>query len=159
MLAVVKPVALIAVPLEIGEDTAPIGLIKLPFAFIHVTCRVDKPTVALAHAMGPLALIHRAIRVLYRSKPMPTYLSTAQTGQVDKFALVLVPRAVDIIKLIQLVVILLLLRMLCHIGGIILLNTTHKLLFLLLHHFGLRLYAKVVYIFICGGCSIGFEIR
>ena len=109
--------------------------------------------------MGPLALIHRAIRVLYRSKPMPTDLSTTQTGQVDKFALVLVPRAIDIIKLIQLVVKLLLLRMLSHIGGVILLSMSHKLLFLLLHHFGLRFYAKVVYIFICGGCSIGFEIR
>ena len=91
---------------------------------------------------------------------MSTDLSTAQTGQVDEFALVLVSRAIDIIKLIQLVKLLRMLPELCcsHVSSILLLNTSRKLLFLLLHHFGLRFYTKVVDVFICSGCCVSLVI-
>ena len=103
MLAVLSPIALIAISIQIGENAKPIGLIQLPITFIHVTRRVYQATVPFAHTMGKLSLINRTVCILDRTHSMPTDLPTAQSRHVYELSLVLITRTIYIIELVQLV--------------------------------------------------------
>ena len=101
MLAVVDPVALVGVALNIREDTSTVCLVSGPVAFIHVACWVDQATIALSQALVPHAFIDGAIRILDGTQAVSDCLTPVQPRNNNKLAFVEIARAIDISEVVQ----------------------------------------------------------
>ena len=101
MLAVVDPVTLVGVALNIREDTSTVCLVSGPVAFIHVACRVDQATIALSQALVPHAFVYGAIRILDGTKSVSDRLTSIESSDNHKLSLVEVTGSIDISIVMQ----------------------------------------------------------